>query len=358
MKIVIVIFLLACFNRGISQCATHSCDPQLTGFGFNVECFTLNGSAILTVGWALAGGDPSCTVPPGSWRIQVQLPLSGIYGSMSVSDVNGPGFSWVYSEINKTFTGTNNVQMNWLSGGNILINVTGLIANNCSPILSNGQISILPLFAGGCPQAFANNTGNDELDSGKGVQNVLPIDLSSFNARNGECGEVIIDWTTGFERNSDFMILERSSDNTNFEVVSKIKSVNDISGASYAFIDDKVLGGTKYLYRIRQVDIDGTETTFKIISVLTKQCSGPELNLTLYPNPALDKVNITLEGFHNKDKVKLIILNTIGETVGTIDNASLTNANEFKLVNIPAGIYSVKVAGFDDVISKRFIKID
>lgn len=356
-SLIIVAFGLMA-TGGFSQCETHGCDPQLTGFGFNVECIDLNGSATITLGWFMGGGDPTCTAPANSWRIQISLPLTGEYGATSVADITGPGFDWVYSAANKTFTGTNNSQNNWLSGGSVTINVTGMMVNSCVAKLSQANIAIIPLFQMGCPQAFNNQIANDALSSGKGVQTPLPVELTDFNVYKKECNQHQLQWTTASERNSDYMELERSADGQKYDVVYTVKSYNTANGGTYLFTDKTVSPGVHYFYRLKQVDLDGAQNYLKIIAVHTPNCLGSEKGMTLYPNPAFEKVFVSLNGFNEQENPNLVITNAIGETVLTLPKASVSASNEIKLNGFAAGIYTVKVQGDETISVKRFIKVD
>lgn len=358
-----LLFLLPVFwvnSQLNAQCALHGCDPQLMSFGYNVNCVSQNSSTKLTLVWYIGGGDSTCTVPPGSWRIQISLPLNGIYGARNVSDITGEGFNWSYSDVDNVFNGINNVQMNYQASGIIMVNVEGLVVNTCAQVLTQANVYIQPnaFPFNGCSQAFANITGNDALSDDIGVQTALPVDLASFDARNGKCDEALIEWVTASERNSDFMELERSEDGNTYEPVYKVASLNLSSGGKYFFSDKNVNGGTKYLYRLRQVDFDGSTEYFKTISIEINHCSGGNVSLSILPNPAFDKVNISLNGISAHDRVKLVITNAIGEVVLTVPNASASTVNEIKLNGLTAGIYNVKLEGFDETSSKRFIKVD
>lgn len=358
LEYIVITLILLVTVRGFSQCATHACDPQLTGFGFNVECIDHNGNATLILDWAMGGGDPTCSVPPGSWRLQISLPLTGEYGVNGIQDITGPGFDWTYSEANKTFNGLNNIQMNWLENGQVSINISGFTSTNCALKLCQSNLYIQPAFLGGCPQAFNNQTSNDAFTVGKGVQNPLPIELSHFSVKNGGCGEVLVDWETSTERNSDFVEVERSEDGIKFISIHREKSNNQNKASLYSYTDKSLLGGKRYFYRLKQVDFDGKSIYYNMTSIITNFCSGGDLSITLHPNPAIEKVFVSLVGFNENDEVSLIVTNAIGEKVMTINKALINDLNEIKLNNLPAGIYNIKIAGFDEVTSKRFIKID
>ena len=200
-----LIQVLGFYNLLNAQCATHQCDPQLLSFGYDVNCVSQNSSTPLTLVWFIGGGDATCSVPPGSWRIQITLAQNGTYGAVNESDINGNGFNWTFNTLNNTFNGVNNVQMNYQASGLIIVNVKGWVVNTCAQVGTQANLFIQSNAFGGCSQAFANQIGNDALSDDIGVQTALPVEVASFGAKNGKCGEAIVDWVTSSERNSDFM---------------------------------------------------------------------------------------------------------------------------------------------------------
>lgn len=359
--ITFTVSLLFFSQKIMSQCATHSCNPQLVSVGFTPgTCVPQNDTRNFELGWFMNSTGPTCLAPAGSWRIQISLPLSNIYGAntSSLADIDGPGFTWEYNDANKTFNGINNIPMNRFSAGIVQVTVKGNIVNSCANELTQSNLFIVSNIFGGCQQAFNNNTSDDALAANLGVQSPLPIELSRFSARNGGCGEAIIEWETASERNSDYVDVERSEDGLKFFPVHKEKSNNQNKPSTYSYIDNSVLGGKNYYYRLKQVDFDGKTIHFNITSLRTNFCSNGDLSISLHPNPATEKVFVSLEGFNQNDDVSMIVTNAIGEQVMVVKNALTNEPNELRLNNLPAGIYNVKISGFDEVTSKRFIKID
>ena len=62
-----------------------------------------------------------------------------------------------------------------------------------------------------------------------------------------------------------------------------------------------------------------------------------ETIITLYPNPASDRV--TLEGVGNKAKV--LVINSVGKIVKRLDNVS--GSVTFSVADLPKGFYFVRV---------------
>jgi len=156
---------------------------------------------------------------------------------------------------------------------------------------------------GQAPQIFVGGVSTDQnigqqgtavngfstLNSGTGV---LPILLASFNATLDD-GVVNLNWTTAMESNSDHFSVQRSvnaGESWN-EVGTVAAAGNSNSPLNYSFTDNKPAQGTSE-YRLQLVDKDGS-FTYSTVQAITR---GIVTGVSIYPNPARDYVNITLNG--------------------------------------------------------------
>jgi hypothetical protein len=95
---------------------------------------------------------------------------------------------------------------------------------------------------------------------------VLPVELLSFKARNVADG-ILLDWATASELNSSHFEVQRSIDGAEWAFVGRQNAQgNSRTLTSYALLDGKPLIGTSY-YRLRMVDLDGTEELSGIVAV-------------------------------------------------------------------------------------------
>lgn len=122
------------------------------------------------------------------------------------------------------------------------------------------------------------------LANAVGFSNPLPVELLSFTAKI-EKEIVVLDWTTASELGSDFFEVQRSTDGINYAAIGRVTAAGNSNVLRrYAFNDNQPLRGMNY-YRLRQVDIDGTETYSPIRSV--NFIPG---RVTVYPNPVAERV--------------------------------------------------------------------
>ncbi len=79
--------------------------------------------------------------------------------------------------------------------------------------------------------------------------------------------QVLVQWTTGQESNSDYFTIERSSNGQNFETLMAISAKGQSSTASnYEFIDNSVLQGAAW-YRLVATDKNNTSNVVGILMV-------------------------------------------------------------------------------------------
>ncbi|MCZ2100441.1 MAG: T9SS type A sorting domain-containing protein [Chitinophagales bacterium] len=356
-KLMIVLLFSVYVNHSYSQCQTDDCDPALTGAGFNVQCIDLDGTAIFTVSWFMGSGDWNCTVPPGSWKIQVSFPASKYWVSDGPQDiVEAAGFDWVYTAHNNTWNGTNNRQMYFGESGNAMLRARGEISTNCAPINIPVNIQILSQAFGGCPQAFSNDISDDVLTPGKGVSETpMPIILSRFVAKP-TCTFVGLEFDLESELNNDFMEIQRSADARSFTTINRIPGKVQAELTKHYFKDFDVNEGSTYYYRLRQVDLDGRENIFGPIVAHMPVCNGVR-SMAVYPNPVMDRLNLDIQGFDVTDQGDITILNSIGEVVETFKGITVKEFKDIDVSRYQSGVYSVQLESVGSVFVQKFVKI-
>jgi len=118
--------------------------------------------------------------------------------------------------------------------------------------------------------------------SGVGDIGVLPIELISFRGMPMTEGNQL-QWSTGSEQNSSHFLVEHSTDGDRFAVIGSV----DAAGTSartvdYRFLDVNAPNGISY-YRLRLIDLDGTEEYSDVVAVMREQGV-----ILLYPVPVDD----------------------------------------------------------------------
>jgi len=108
---------------------------------------------------------------------------------------------------------------------------------------------------------------------------VVPVILSDFGAAARTNKTTLLQWKTATEINSDYFIIERSTDGTNYTQVAIVNATgNSNSTISYQLIDNFPGEGINY-YRLKMVDDDGQFQYSKIVSVTFRNGSGSALSI-------------------------------------------------------------------------------
>lgn len=118
---------------------------------------------------------------------------------------------------------------------------------------------------------------------------ILGISLTNLSALSTETGNQI-NWTTETEKDNDYFILQRSEDGINFESIANIDGAGTKnSPTNYAYFDAYRLSGIVY-YRLKSLDFSGLPSYSEMLSV----DRNSNEDLTFYPNPASEQLNVSL----------------------------------------------------------------
>ncbi|RPI69595.1 MAG: T9SS C-terminal target domain-containing protein, partial [Ignavibacteriales bacterium] len=191
--------------------------------------------------------------------------------------------------------------------------------------------------------------------------NILPVELVSFNYNVSDNG-VNLSWMTSSELNNSGFEVQRFSE-SKWDVLSFVKGKGTTTESnSYSFIDDDLLSG-KYLYRLKQVNFNGTFEYSKTLEVDYQKAVSYNLYQN-YPNPFNPSTKITFS-IPEGGIVKLTVHNIIGETISTLVNqkmdkgihsfefdASKLNMNKNGL---PSGIYLFRIEINNFTSTKKMI---
>lgn len=120
----------------------------------------------------------------------------------------------------------------------------------------------------------------------------LPLKLLSFKGYLLN-QTVKLEWTTSSEINTKEFIVERSSNRMIFAPVDTVTAAgNSNSIRNYSAEDLSPLQGISF-YRLKMVDLDGSFTYSNIILIAFTKSN----TVAVFPNPAKDKVTVTLGNF-------------------------------------------------------------
>jgi len=198
----------------------------------------------------------------------------------------------------------------------------------------------------------------------------VPVELVSFTSTtNGN--NATLNWSTSTETNNSGFSLERkqvyssqsSVNNEEWKTVSFINGNGTTTETqSYSFIDNNLSSG-KYLYRLKQIDFDGTFEYSNEVEVIVAVPDQFELSQN-YPNPfnpsttiSYTIANITLSGFEGS-RVQLKVYDILGnEVVTLVDEFKSSGSYEvtFNASSLSSGIYFYQLKAGSFVETRKMI---
>lgn len=182
----------------------------------------------------------------------------------------------------------------------------------------------------------------------------LPVSLVAFEAKQLGTNSLLT-WATAMERNNVGFNVEVSTDGIKFRTLGFVasNSLNSDRRLNYSFTDTEAnKSGVRY-YRLRQVDVDGTQD-FSPVRVLdfSNATAGLATALAAYPNPynASDAVKLSVQTT-STGTARLRVCDLMGRTVTNqtfttvngvtevaIDQAASLNAGSYLAqVTLPSG---------------------
>jgi hypothetical protein len=151
----------------------------------------------------------------------------------------------------------------------------------------------------------------------------MPVELTSFSA-TAKGNNVKLNWETATEVNNYGFEIQRQNSslsnlNSEWENIGFVKGHgNSNSVKYYSFTDDRITLAGWYLYRLKQIDNDGTFEYSDIVEVNLAAPGHFELSQN-YPNPFNPSTTITYS-LRNAGNVRLIVYNLQGQVVKELVN--------------------------------------
>lgn len=161
---------------------------------------------------------------------------------------------------------------------------------------------------------------------------VLPVTLAYFNA-SLQGDNVLLQWETYSEINTNRYIVEHSLDGTHYEALGSIAAKGNGAGKNdYGFTHTGVQSGNHY-YRLRMDDMGDQ---YKLSDVRLVRVGGTAAIL-ISPNPVITNLNIS--GANKGDVIT--ITDITGRTVYT--TTATANTAIVNFTNLPDGVYFLQI---------------
>lgn len=301
---------------------------------------------------------PSSAPNPGG---SITISHTGVNttSDVNITDTGGPilrrGNSyWTISSGNGLSGGTFNVKAGGTGFGPVAnLSHIRLMRQN-SAIPSSTHVTATGSFTNFLARrsdiSLANLTGGSlYVGSINNTVSPLPIRLLSLGGYFTNEG-INVEWSTASEDNFDHFLLERSTNGTDFETITRISGRGGHNvKTTYSYLDEDALSG-RYYYRLKSIDLDESYEYSKVIAVI----ADSELTSTfsLYPNPVIEQT-IYIKINDGSTSSRFLLFDEAGKNL--LDVKLEAGKNEIALgSNIKNGIYIGRVITSNGF---RFVKI-
>lgn len=182
---------------------------------------------------------------------------------------------------------------------------------------------------------------------------LLPLKLGDFSAVKKSTGTVLY-WQTLSETNTKRFQIERSTDGSNFTTIGEVQAAgNSSQPVNYQFTDASTQNITVF-YRLKMMDLDGTATLSRIVTVNHNRYAG---QLKVYPNPVIDQVQFQWQGQEGK-QVQVEILDLAGRIrlTRTLQQRDGLQTFSLPLTGFNSGLYTLRIRDAAGQQSTVFLK--
>lgn len=183
------------------------------------------------------------------------------------------------------------------------------------------------------------------------ILQILPVDLTGFSGRYQQ-GKTWLQWETSSELNSQSFTIERQAMASAWEDIGEVAAQGTSSTPkSYNFVDPNP-GQLRNVYRLRQIDTDGTFHYSKTIEVFAD--FGNYWDFTLTPNPAQNKVTV-YTGQPLQTDADIQLLDLTGRVLHSQAMNQSDRSTTIDVANTPPGVYMIKLFQAGEARYQRLI---
>lgn len=164
------------------------------------------------------------------------------------------------------------------------------------------------------------------------IDTPFPVTLATFEAHKYET-RTLLTWTTTEEINAERFEIEHSTNGKVWRRIGETAAKGRTGGNRYEFAHVDTRAGAN-LYRLKMVDMDGTYTYSKAVSVIFERAN----QVSIFPNPASASLTLTIPATERIQQVRL--KNAAGKTVRSYEKPA---SHQIELAGVPTGVYVVEI---------------
>ncbi|MDI3320478.1 T9SS type A sorting domain-containing protein [Pinibacter soli] len=284
-------------------------------------------------------------------------------GSATISKaIRNDGLIWIAGST--TFTSANNfTQTNTVSYLRIdgAVSYADVIAGTGYARIAGAKSGTGSFFLATAPTAIdtfnfvANGASPAKpcgLDESSGI---LPIVLQNFTARaSGNAAQ--LNWSTVSELNGKAMIVQRSTDGTNFEDIQTVASkTNSTIVQNYSYIDNNVANGVNY-YRLKLVSTDAPVAYSAVVAVKFSVTTEQQA-ISVFPNPFTDHFTVKFADVKGGGNVVAKLYNAQGAVILVQSFNSAASVTINTPASLAKGVYVLEISANGEKYYHRLMKL-
>jgi hypothetical protein len=228
-----------------------------------------------------------------------------------------------------------------------------------SSSLPSGSFTHLRIRLTSSPMTANNSTGyynTGEVEDYRVVvdNSVLSVQMMSFDANVLNDSKINLSWQANEEVNLASYDIERSVNGSEWEHIANIPASQTAGAKNYQLVDDNPYIG-KSLYRLKLIEISGRH---KYSNIQTIEIKDLPSNMTLYPNPVIDKATLTITGARAGRETEIYMMDANGNVLSRQKIILSAGINAVRLAVDPAwpsGVYVVRIIAEGKVEFRKFI---
>jgi len=183
----------------------------------------------------------------------------------------------------------------------------------------------------------------------------LPVELSTFTGKQ-EGDKVSLSWQTKTEVDNYGFEVERKVNGKEWLKIGFVAgNGNTNSPKDYSYVDKKPTGGSKFSYRLKQMDTDGKYEYTEAVEVEVKPTKF-ELYQN-YPNPFNPSTTISF-ALPEAGNVTLKVYNTLGEEEAILKEGQMEagiHEIKFNAEELSSGLYIYRLSTGKTTITKKML---
>ena len=177
---------------------------------------------------------------------------------------------------------------------------------------------------------------------------VITSSLIDFDAKLQKDNTINISWQTANDQANRTYNVERSSDGTNFNAVTNVKSIEDTVADYFYDYDLNSNDKSKVYFRLRIVD-QNNNTTYSTMREV--DLAEQQNEISLYPNPSHDFINVVFN--HTLNNLQIDVLSSTGESIQKFHCSNTSSVHVGFINALPPGVYFIHAYDFD--LKKNYV---